>query len=104
MNSKLNEILLRRGRLQERIASQRESMRRDAQPVSLALEKLDCVLASVRSATDYMKRNPAVVAAAVAGLFLIDRKRFWSWAKRGVVAWKAFRTVRNRLLAFGIRG
>ena len=103
MNRKLDDILLRRGRLQERIAAQRDALRRNAQPIGTAFEKADRVLGTVYSAVDYLKRHPALATVAVAGLFLVNRERFWRWAKRGFLAWRSFRTVRSRLSAFGFR-
>lgn len=103
MNSTLNEIHLRRGRLLERIASQRATLIRDAQPVSAALDKADHVLDSVRSGVAYVKQHPGIVTLAVAGLLIVNKGRFWRWAKRGFIAWKTFSTLRARFSAFGFQ-
>jgi hypothetical protein len=103
MNSTLNEIHLRRGRLLERIASQRTMLTLDAQPVSAAFDKADHVINWVRSGVAYVKQHPGVVTLAVAGLVIVNKGRFWRWAKRGFIAWKTFSTLRARFLAFGFQ-
>ena len=104
MNSKLNELNLQRGRLLERIASQRSALRYDAQPACQALSKVDRALGRVQAVTNYVKQHPGLMALAIPALFFIKKGRVWSWAKRGFVTWQTWRTVRDRLSAFGGHG
>jgi hypothetical protein len=99
MNPGLNELHLRRGRLLERIATQRAALRRDAQPVYAALYKTDRVLARVRAAVDYVKQHPSIAALGVAALFFMKGNRVWRLAKRGFIAWRVWQTFGNKLAA-----
>ena len=103
MIHRLNELHLRRGRLLERIATQRTVLSREMQPVRVALYATDRVLVRVRSATDCVKRHPGLVALAVAALFILKAKRIWRWTRRGFLLWQTWRSVSSRLSAFGLR-
>ena len=100
MNHQRNKLLLRRGRLLERIATQRAALARDTQPVSVALSSADRMLDRVRSITDYIKRHPSLATLAVTVLFLMKSRRIWQWTKRSFVAWKTWRGLRDRFLSF----
>lgn len=102
MNHRLNELHLRRGRLLERIATQRKALGREMQPVRAALYAADRVLVRVRSATDCVKRHPGLVVLAAAALFILKAKRIWRWTRRGFFAWQAWRSISNRLSAFAL--
>ena len=69
MNRHLDELLLRRGRLIERIASQREVLQHELVPVGHALGKVDTAVAAVHSAAATVRRHPVMASAAVAVLF-----------------------------------
>ena len=103
MNRRLIELHLRRGRLLERIASQRADLTRAAQPVSVALQKSDRVISRVRNISDYIKQHPAFAVLGVGVLFAIKSERAWTWAKRGFLAWRTWTAVRERVLMFGAR-
>jgi hypothetical protein len=103
MNRRLNELHLRRGRLLERIATQRASLGRDTLPVRASLYRADRLIGGVRSVADYLKQHPSVMGLAVAALFIIKRDRAWRWAKRGFFAWRTWRLVRDKFLEFGLR-
>ena len=103
MNRRLNELHLRRGRLLERIASQRADLRRAAQPVKVVLQKSDRVISRIRSVSDYIKRHPGFAILGVGALFAFKSERAWIWAKRGFLAWRTWKAVRERLVMFGSR-
>ena len=103
MNHQLNEIYIRRGRLLERIASQRDALSRDVRPVRASFFRVDRVIGRVRSVTDYIKRHPSIAALAVAGLFAIKTERAWRWTKRAFFAWRAWRAFGNKLTVLGAR-
>lgn len=97
------DIALRRGRLLERIAAQRAALAGQLQPVSAALHATDRAVAGVQGATAYLKAHPRGVAAALALLVVLKPRRVWRWAKRGFVVWRAWRALRQRATAFGLR-
>ena len=103
MNRRLNELHLQRGRLLERIASQRLQLSQEAQPAYVVLSKADHVLDSVQAAAYYVKQHSGMVMLAVAGLFFMNKGRLWRLAKRGFFAWQAFQAVREKLFMFGSR-
>ena len=103
MNLRLNDLHLRRGRLLERIANQRATLAKDAQPVRSALYTADRLLAIVCVGVDQVKRHPGLAALAVAVFFIARPRRIWRWSKRAFFAWQTWRTVRNKLLVLGLR-
>lgn len=103
MNHRLNELLLRRGRLLERIAYQRATLAHEAQPVRSALDTADRLLAVVCAGVDQVKRHPGLAAMAVAAFFISRPSRIWRWSKRAFFAWQTWRAVRNKLSVLGLR-
>lgn len=103
MNQQLIDIGVRRGRLIERIASQRIQLGQQLQPVADALNVVDRRIASVRSGIGYLRQHPGIVVAAVALLAIVKPRRAWRWAKRGLIAWQTWRSLSARLTAFGLR-
>ncbi len=103
MNRKLEEVLLQRGRLQERITTQRYFLRREIIPVRDALANVDRGIARIRAVGQYLKRHPALVAVGVATLLVVRARRVFRWAKRGFFVWQSWRTIRQRLTMLGAR-
>jgi len=103
MNHRLNELHLQRGRLLERIATQRAALSYEVQPVHAALDKADRLLDRVHAVTNYVKRHPSVTALAVAALFVLKGKRIWRWSSRIFSVWRTWRALRDELLLFGLR-
>ena len=103
MNHQLTELHVRRGRLLERIATQRAMLSYDAVPVTISLDKVDRVLARVQSATNYVKRHPGIVGLAFAILLALRTKRVWRWSRRAFIAWRTLRAFSDRLARLGLR-
>ena len=103
MNRKLEEVLLQRGRLQERITTQRYFLRREIIPVCDALATVDRGIARINAVGQYIKKHPALVAIGVAALLVVRGRRVFRWAKRGFFAWQSWRALRERLAMFGAR-
>lgn len=103
MNRRLNELHLRRGRLLERIAYQRVALGREIRPVRAALHTTDRWLACARASVSCVKQHPSISALAVVALFIAKPGRIWRWAKRGFIAWRAWRTISDKLFALGWR-
>ena len=98
MSRRVDELFLRRGRLIERIAGQREALCRNSKPVAAALGKADFAVAGVRLAAAYLRRH-ALAASAVTGVFLILKGRAaLRWAGWAYSAWKSWRALDNTLL------
>ena len=103
MNHRLSELHLRRGRLLERIATQRVALGQEMRPVHKSLQKADRLVARVYSMSDYVKQHPSVVGLGVAVLLLVKTERVWRWVKRGFLGWRAWRALRNGLLVSRVR-
>lgn len=103
MNRRLDELTLQRGRLVERIAGQREALRRDIVPVAVALGKADSFAAKVHSMADYVRHHPVVVSVAVAAVLFFKGKALARLGKRAFALWRTWRVVQGALLGLGGR-
>ncbi|MFT3962433.1 YqjK family protein [Propionivibrio sp.] len=98
MNRRLDDLLLQRGRLLERIAGQRDALRRDFAPLAAALGKIDVAVAGVRAGVNYLRRH-ALAASAVAGAFMLFKgKAALRWGARAFSLWKSWRVLQSTLL------
>ena len=102
MNHRLNELHLRRGRLLERIATQRLALGRDLEPVVSALDTTDRFLARARAGIAYLKAHPAVVALTFGALLIIKPRRTLRWSRRAYALWQTWRVLRDRAMAIGL--
>ncbi|MBK1680321.1 YqjK-like family protein [Rhodocyclus tenuis] len=102
MNDRLIDIGVRRGRLLERIASQRAAIGSDLAPVRDALRATDRAVVLLRSAADTLRRHPAMVLAGVAIFIALKPRRLWRWGRRAFVVWRSWRFLRQRLAAFNL--
>ena len=103
MTQGIESIQLRRGRLLERIATQRDTLKSDLQPVVASLAATDRLWARARAGTDYVAQHLGVSLLTVAALIAIKPRRAWRWAKRGLFAWQSWRALSRRFYAFGQR-
>ncbi|MHB1248927.1 MAG: YqjK family protein [Polaromonas sp.] len=103
MNQSLIELHQQRGRLLERIASQRAALAWQLQPLRSASDTADRVLALLRGGVEYLKSHPLPVALAVLALVLLKPRRALRWAGRGLFLWRSWRALRTWLPA-SLRG
>jgi len=97
MSRGVDEILLRRGRLIERIAGQRAALRRDFVPVAAALGRVDAARARVNAGIDWIGRH-ALAASAVACLVMAFKgKAALRLAAKSFTLWKSWRWLRRSL-------
>ncbi len=96
MMRRLNEVHLERGRLLERITTQRYVLINEVQPVRAALDKVDHVRAQVEVGVGYVKRYPAVAGLAAVVLAVMNFRRTVRLVQRGFVAWRMWRMLRER--------
>lgn len=93
MEKRLIELHLQRGRLIERIASQRGTLTRQLAPVRATLDTTDRALAAVRDSACYLRQHPAAVAALAAALFALKPRMLWRWLQRGFLVWRSWRAL-----------
>ena len=98
---RLSDIHVQRGRLLERITTQRYFLAAEIQPVHVALDKVDAVRARVRLGVDYVKRNPVIAGVAFAVLATMNFRRTVRLAQRGFLLWRTWLAVRQKLLLMG---
>lgn len=103
MTRRLEELLVQRGRLQERITTQRYFLQREIVPVRNALANIDRGIARITAVGQYLKKHPALVAIGVAALLVVRARRVFRWAKRGFFVWQSWRALRERLAMFSAR-
>jgi len=102
MNDRLIEVGVRRGRLLERIASQRAAIGSELAPVRDALRASDRAVGILRSGVDAVRRHPALVLAGITLLVALKPRRLWRWGRRAFVAWRTWRFLRQRLAALNL--
>lgn len=102
MNDRLIDVGVRRGRLLERIASQRAAIGKDLVPVRDALRAGDRAVGVLRSGVNAVRRHPALVVAGVALFVALKPRRLWRWGRRAFVVWRSWRFLRQRLAALSI--
>ncbi|MDR3300529.1 MAG: YqjK-like family protein [Candidatus Accumulibacter sp.] len=103
MSRRFNDLLLRQGRLIERLAGQRAALRRDFKPVARALGRIDSAVIGLRSGADYLNHH-ALAASAVVGFFLIFKGRTTlRWARRTFLLWQSWRVAQNAIFNPGGR-
>ncbi|EXI67327.1 MAG: hypothetical protein AW08_02162 [Candidatus Accumulibacter adjunctus] len=96
------DLAVERGRLLERISSQRQLLTQQLQPLGDAMATADRVVAGARQCGDYLKRHPELVATGVAVLVILRPSRVWRWSSRAFLAWRTWRMLRRELSDLGI--
>jgi len=102
VNQELIDLAVERGRLLERISSQRQLLAQQLQPLGEAMGTADRVIAGTRECGDYLKRHPELVATGVAVLVILRPGRVWRWSRRGFFAWRTWRMLRRELSDLGV--
>lgn len=93
MNERLLELAARRGELTARIGMQRETLVANAHPLVTVLAAADQAAAGA----EWLKRRPAVVAAAVAALLILRPGRVFRWGRRLWFLAQGLRILRGKL-------
>lgn len=102
MNQELIDLAIERGRLIERISSQRQLLGQQLQPIGDTLHATDRVVATVRSGCLYVRQHPHVVTAAVAVLVVLHPRRVWRWTTRGLFVWRTWRLMHRQMADLGL--
>lgn len=102
MNQELIELAVERGRLIERISSQRQRLGEELQPVGNALRTADRTFAAVRRGTIFVKEHPEAVTVGVALLIVVQPSRVWRWSKRGFFVWRTWKMLHRQISDLGL--
>ncbi len=100
MQQRLIELQLQRGRLLERIASQRRGLSQAGAPVAHALRFGDRLSEWAERGKRYALEHPLVVCAAVAALVVLRPTGAARLARRGFLLWRTWTTLRAALPGF----
>ena len=99
MEQRLIELYVQRGRLRERIGSQRSQVARDLAPLGRALAGVDRARARWHHAQRWAATHPVTVTAAMVALLVWQPRRVLSAVRWGYVAWREWARVRQWLSA-----
>ena len=88
-SQKMRELEQRRELLLARIALQRVRLSLELHNLEQPIRMVDRGIAVVH----YLKAHPVLVAAGVAALTVVGRRRIAAWVGRGWVAWRGLRTL-----------
>lgn len=99
MSKNLIELHQQRGRLLERVASERTTLARQLLPLQAASDTGSRVVALLRGGVQYLKSHPLPVTLAILALILLKPRRAWRWAGRGLFLWRGWRALRAWLPA-----
>lgn len=94
MKNSLLELHQQRGRLRERIASQRAALAQQLEPLQHASDAGQRIFSLVRSGVQYLKSHPLPVLLALSALVLLKPGRAWRWAGRGLALWRSWKVLR----------
>ena len=97
MSRKIDELLLKRGRLIERIAGQRAALRQDFVPVAQSLDTVDRGVAGIQAGLAYVPRHALAFSSAAGVLLLFRGKSALRWSARVFSLWKSWRVVQMAL-------
>ncbi|GHU30575.1 hypothetical protein AGMMS50256_17720 [Betaproteobacteria bacterium] len=95
MNRRPDDLFLQQGRLIERIAGQREALRRDFGPVEVALGKVDFAVAGVRSGVEYFRHHALLTSALAGALLIFKGKAALRWGERAFSLWRSWRALQS---------
>ena len=89
--------LLKRERLIARCAAQRDELAALTIQLDGPIRIADRGIAAVH----YLRNHPVALGGVVAVLTVVQRRNLWTWARRGFVAWRAYRAFRAATFNFG---
>ncbi len=95
MQKRLIELGEQRGRLRERITYQRLALAREVQPLVAPLALPARLAALLQTGKAFVLDHPYLVGTTAFGLLVLKPRFVVRWAQRGMIAWRAWRSVRS---------
>jgi hypothetical protein len=86
------DVAYKREQLLARCAAQRDDLAMLAEQLSGPLKIVDGAIGGVR----YLRNHPLALGALTALLAASRGRGAWTWAQRGLLAWRAYRALRNK--------
>lgn len=100
MQKRLIELHLQRGRLLERISTQRTLLARQVAPLRSTFNLPDRIAVRLQQGREFVRQHPLVMTLAVASLVVLRPAPLLRWTQRGLVVWKTWRSLRHLVPAF----
>ena len=95
MQTRLIELHQQRGRLLERIAHQRQTLASQVAPLLRPLSLPGRVAAALRDTGSFVLQHPYLLGTAALSVLVLKPGFVLRWARRGVFAWRAWRSLRR---------
>lgn len=100
MRKKLIELHQQRGRLLERIASQRQVLLQQMAPLQAALDVSDRTTRLVQDAKAFVQNHRLGVALTIAAVVVFKPRTVLRWTRRGLFAWRTWRGLHTLVPGF----
>ena len=100
MQRRLIELQQQRGRLLERIASQRTTLAVHTRPLARTLQVGDRLDGWWQQCKQFAVRHPLAVAGVVGAVVILRPATVLHWTRRSLVAWRTWTAVRQALPGF----
>lgn len=100
MQQRLIELHQQRGRLLERIATQRRTLSLQARPVTHALRFGDRIRDWAEQGKSFALEHPVAVGAVVTLVVVLRPSGVLRWSRRSLMAWRTWITLRAFLPRF----
>jgi hypothetical protein len=100
MQEKLIELHQQRGRLQERIAAQRQVLSQQLAPLQSALDVSDRTTRLVQDAKDFVQKHPLGIGLAIVAMMVLKPRTVLRWTQRGLFAWRTWRGLHTLVPGF----
>ncbi len=100
MQKKLTELHQQRGRLLERIASQRQVLLQQMAPLQAALDVSDRTTRLVQDAKAFVQNHLLGVALTIAAIVVFNPRTVLRWTRRGLFAWRTWRGLHTLVPGF----
>ena len=88
----ISDVAYKREQLLARCAAQRDELAMLTVQLSGPRKIADGAIGAVR----YLRNHPLAVGALTALLAASRGRSAWTWAQRGLLAWRAYRALRNK--------
>lgn len=98
MDDHLTRLFVERGRLQERIRTQRAEVIQIAHPLGVGLNKLSRVGNGLRRGYQWILAHPVLVTVAVVTVVVWRPRIVWRLATTGFTVWHHWKRIRKWLL------
>lgn len=91
----LVELERERGRLQERIAAQRDALGLHLVPVQNLLQTGDRIADVLNTVRGFIGRHPLALGSLAAVALLRKPRSILRWGRRGLLLWRSWRAIRS---------